>query len=361
MKKILHVIHGLNLGGAENFIYNLLSAIDENEFRFDFAIQEPEIKHKKFKELIEATGGKIFVIPDFMHNPVGQVKALRHLLKNSYDYVHIHMNAFINPLPAIVAGGANCRVIIHSHSTRNGRGGAMGKLLHKLNKMCFLRDKFIRLACSSEAGRWMFGSHDFQMIPNAIDTAIYRFNEAYRHNIREKYGLTNEYVIGQVGRLISLKNQRFSIGLLAKIRKEHPELDAKLMLVGDGPQKEGLVSFARQLHVEEAVIFTGAVHNINEYYSAFDSFIMPSLFEGLALVAVEAQASGIHCVISDTVTREADITGSIKFLPLSLEDTWLECLFNFSIPYDRSIIADKVCGSEFDHSVMVKKMQRVYC
>lgn len=360
MKKILHIIHGLNLGGAENFIFNLLKAIDENKYRFDFAIQEPDIKHTEFKKLIEAKGGKIFVIPDFLHNPIGQYVRLRKIFKTGYDYVHIHMNAFINPIPAIVASHAKCNVIIHSHSTQNGRGGTAGKLVHEMNKRMFLKRKFIRLACSREAGGWMFDNRFFKVIPNAIDIAKYQYNDEFRREIRERYALNDEYIIGQIGRLIPLKNQVFSLRVLSKLREKAPHLKTKLMIVGEGPEKQNLMNLVAHLHIEDEVIFSGAVHNINEYYSAFDSFIMPSLFEGLALVSVEAQAAGLKTMVSDTVTREVNISGTVTFLPLDNVSKWVDALIQNSNPYDRCIISAKLKGSEFDSLFMVEQMYEIY-
>lgn len=360
MTRILHVIHGLNLGGAENFIYNLLGAIDRERFRFDFAIQEPEIKHRKFKELIEERGGTIYIIPDFTDAPFRQAKALKSIMLRKYDCVHIHMNAFINPIPAIVASKFDCKVIIHSHSTQNGRGGLLGKFVHILNKSMFLKDRFIRLSCSREATRWMFGNRSAQVISNAIDVAKFAFSPDYRNRIREKFNLTDEFVVGQVGRLIPLKNQTFSIQVMRRLKETHPRLKAKLMLIGEGPSKDELERLALETGVGEDVIFVGAVHNVNEYYSAFDAFVMPSWFEGLGLVSVEAQAAGLKSLVSDTVTREVDITDSVEFLSLKKIDEWTEGFLKASKPYDRSLISNRVKESAFDSVKMAETMERIY-
>ncbi len=360
MVKILHVIHGLNLGGAENFIFNLLSAIDNSAFKFDFAIQEPEIKHTRFKELIIEKGGQIFIIRDFTRNPFAQIGDLKAILKNGYDFVHIHMNAFINPLPAIVASSFDCKVIIHSHSTQNGRGGFVGKFVHRINKAMFLKNKFIRLACGQDAGKWMFGNKDFKVINNAVDTSKYAFNVSSREKIRNSYGITDEYVVGQVGRLLAIKNQVFSLNMFSSLKKTYPDLRVKLMIVGDGPDKEMLKALSDNLGIGRDVIFTGAVHNVNEYYSAFDSFIMPSLFEGLTLAAIEAQTAGLKSIISSTVPKEVDITNCVDFLPLSQSDKWVKRIYENSLLGDRPGIAKRVVGSKFDLSVMVEDMSRVY-
>lgn len=271
------------------------------------------------------------------------------------------MNAFINPIPAIAAAASNCKVIIHSHSTQNGRGGLLGKLIHKLNKQLFLKDNFIRLSCSKAASMWMFGNKDSQNISNAVDTNKYIYNESIRNRLRSKHNLSNEYVIGQVGRLIPLKNQAFSIRLLANIIRLHPDINAKLMLVGDGSDKEKLISLARSLKISDNIIFTGNVHNANEYYSVFDSFIMTSLFEGLTYAAIEAQTAGLKSIMSDTISKEVNITDSVDFLSLAKPELWVEQLYLNSLKYDRNIISQKVIGSAFDLNVMVKSMENIYC
>lgn len=360
MKKILHVIHGLNLGGAENFIFNLLGAIDSSRFRFDFAVQEPEIKHTEFKRLIEAKGGKIFIIPDFLHNPAGHARALKEVLDRGYDFVHIHMNAFINPIPAIVASRFDCQVVIHSHSTRNGRGGRVGKLVHRLNKAFFLKKRYVRLSCSAEASRWMFGSASARVISNAIDVKAFAFSPETRRRIRAHFGLGEEFVMGQVGRLIPLKNQTLSINVLAELKNRLPDSGVKLMLLGEGPMEDELRCLVRERGLENDVIFAGAVHNANEYYSAFDCFLMPSWFEGLALVAVEAQAAGLRAFVSDSVTREVNISGSVEFLSIKDSAAWASRIARVAVPYDREAISESVRGSGFDSSIMARTMEVVY-
>lgn len=359
MKKILHVIHGLNRGGAEMFIFNLLSAIDDSQYRFDFAIQEHVINYTEFKKLIEKKGGKIFIIPDFMHNPIGQAIELKKILQQSYDVIHIHINAFINPIPAIVASKFDCKTLIHSHSTKNGKGGLMGRLLHQINKSLFLKNNYIRLACSDLAGKWMFEKKSYTIIPNGVDPIKYKYDETIRNEIREKYNIGDAFVIGQVGRLIELKNQSFSIKLLAKLRERYPQLNAKLILIGDGPMKEDLLSLATKQNVKDHVIFTGVIDNVNEYYSAFDIFVMPSYFEGLAFAGVEAQASGLKSFIANNVTRELNITDSVTFLPISDLEQWIEAI-TCNIDYDRHKIASLFIKSPFNSTVLAQKMSTIY-
>lgn len=361
MTRILHVIHGLNLGGAENFIFNLLNALDDSNFIFDFVIQEDEIKHIKFKELIESRGGKIYKITDFFRNPLKHGKEFSKLLRKiEFDCIHIHLNALINPLPLFIASKHCPKVILHSHSTSNGKGGTPGKLIHKLNKLIFLRKDIIGLACSQEAGKWMFGNSPFTFISNAINLEKFSYSEGKRERIRKENNIGESVLIGQVGRLIPLKNQKFSINLLADLKRKYPDRAYKLMLLGDGDEKENLIKLIKEKDLSHNVIVKGNVHNAAEYYSAFDIFIMPSWFEGLAVSAIEAQGAGLKSVISDTVTKEVDQTDSVVFLPLNDKDKWIQTVNEISSAYDRTLISKKLVGSSFDIRNMTKTMKRIY-
>lgn len=363
MKKvrILHVIYGLALGGAENFIYNVLQLIDPDRFIFDFALQLPEIRHVKFKNLIEERGGKIYFIPDFKKNPIGQYRELSKILKRTeYDFVHIHMNAFINPIPAIAASRFDNKVIIHSHNTKNDLGGKLGYLLHKINCKLYLKDKFINIACGEDAGKWMFKDKPHKIIYNAVDLKKFSFSEEARIRIRQKYNLTDEFVIGQVGKLESVKNQKFSIRLLSEYLKRYPESNAKLLLVGMGTMEQDLKDLTEKLGLKEHVIFAGGVSNPEEFYSAFDCMLLPSLYEGFAFVAVEAQAAGLRVIASNNNTRHINITGAVSFCDINTPASWLEKIIDCNNNYNREIIQNKLIGTPFDSAKLKLVMEDIY-
>ncbi len=361
MKRILHVIHGLNVGGAETFIYNILRNIDSSEYHFDFAIQNPEIGHKAFKKLIEEKGGKIYIITDFRINILKQYRELSSILKSGYDYVHIHMNAFVNPIPAVVASKFPGKVIIHSHNTHNGSGGTPARLLHLLNRRLCMKKDFIRLACGTDAGKWMFRGKDFTVVNNAVDLDRFRYNVEASRNIRRKYGLTDELVIGHMGRFVPEKNQKFIIGLFTRLKQEYPLLKTKLMLCGDGPMKNEIMEFAESSGIIQDVIFTGNISEPQDYYSAFDCFLLPSWFEGLAFVAVEAQAAGLKVIASDTNTSEIDVTGNVRFLSLGNDvSAWVDAVKHALAPTDRKQNAGRLAGSKYDLSSLTRTMETIY-
>lgn len=361
MKKILHIIHGLNIGGAENFIFNILSNIDSKKFRFDFAIQNPQIGHQEFKKLIEETGGKIYVITDFRRNILKEYRELSEILANGYDYVHIHMNAFVNPIPAIAASRFPNKVIIHSHNTHNGSGGTIARILHLINRRLFLKKRFIRLACGTEAGKWMFNHKDFKVMDNAVNLSRFRFNQNAANSIRQKYALADEPIIGHMGRFVPEKNQKFILQIFSQMKATQPNSKTKLMLCGDGPMRKEVMELARNSGVSNDVIFTGNITDPEMYYSAFDCFILPSWFEGLAFVAIEAQASGLKVIASDTNTSEINVTGNVRFLSLQESAAkWSDAIIDALRPTDRIANAEKMRGSKHDLNRLVNTLINVY-
>ena len=358
--RVLNVIHGLNRGGAESFVYNVLDLLDENSFEIDFLIQNPHIGHNRLKQLIESKGGKIYLITDFRKNIFRHIAELNSVIGSGYDYVHIHMNAFVNPFPAIVASRYNNKVIIHSHNTRNGSGGEIGKLCHKVNTKLFLRRKFINLACGKDAGRWMFGAKKFSVVNNAINLDRFTFNIQMRRSLRSQYGLTDEFIIGQVGRLTEVKNHEFSLMLLKGYLQKYSDTNVRLMFVGEGDLRDSLEAKARALGLEQNVIFVGGVDNPYDYYSAFDCLILPSFFEGFAFVAVEAQGAGLKIIASNCNTSDINISGQVTLLPLNNLGNWIEALHNCKSKYDRNSISMTLKGSTFDDGALKRTMENIY-
>ncbi len=361
IKRILHIIHGLNIGGAENFIYNVLANIDRNLYMFDFAIQNPNIGHVRFKRLIEDSGGEIYIMPDFRNNPIGQVQSLRKILSRGYEVVHIHMNAFVNPLPAIVSRFYPNRVIIHSHNTRNGSGGRLGKLLHLVNSRLFLSKDFIRIGCGPEAGKWMFRKKSFKVLSNAVDIDKFRFDTNRRTLLREKLGIhSGEYVIGHMGRFVPEKNQTFLVDIMAWIKRNRPAEKIKLILCGEGPLRSDVERKVKAMELVESVIFTGAIDNPEDYYSVFDCFVLPSWFEGLAFVAIEAQAAGLPIVASDTNSSSIKLTDPVCFISLqSPIENWVDCIMGYK-NIDRYQGYDIIKGSSYNIENLVREIQAIY-
>lgn len=321
--KVLHFIYGLALGGAESFIRSCMIAMKDRDIDWHFALQNPVVTNRFFTENVSV--GNIHLLPSFTRNPIGLYRALTKLIKSEqFDVVHIHANALINPIPLIACLVCGQRFVIHSHNTATNNGFVC-RVIHGMNKSWLAFNKSaIRVACSQSAGQWMFGRKAYSVVNNAIDINHYIFNEQSRAEIRSRYGIAdNAYVIGSVGRMVEAKNLPFMISLFRNYLKLNPS--ARFLLVGDGPLKGNIEKLAADLG--NKIIFVGPQQETAPFYSAMDCFIAPSLFEGLPVVMVEAQASGVNIVVSDAIPEEVNVSGLINRLSLSEPtEVWLNLL-----------------------------------
>lgn len=327
--KVIRVAHVIGMainGGTESLWMNYYRRLDRTKFQFDFLVEsESQIINKKE---IEELGGHVVIIPSYK-NPIKYIKTLTKIFKeNHYDIVHSNMNSLsVFTLKAAKNAGIKVR-IAHSHSTSNKKEwkkNIMKNMLRPFSKM-YATDYF---ACSELAGRWLFGDKAYNqgkvvIIKNAIDIEKFKFNVDNRESIRTEFNVSNnEVLIGNVGRMMAQKNQAFLIKVFAKYHDSNQ--NSKLMIVNDGPLLDELKDLAKNLNIYDSVIFVGPKADLYRYYSAFDLFTLPSIYEGLGIVLVEAQANGLNCVASTNVPSEADGTGNVKFVELD-EDKWLEIL-----------------------------------
>ena len=356
--KILHFIYGLTLGGAESFIRSCMKALNADCIEWHFAIQNPSVNNQFFKDNV--TPGNIHILPSFTKNPLGQFRALSKLIKtNQFDIVHIHANALINPIPIICCMHLKQRFIIHSHNTATNRG-AVCHAVHGVNKVWLQHCTHVkRLACSEIAGRWMFGYKKFTVANNAIDVRNFIFNENGRTQVRSLYGITDDaYVIGTVGRMVEAKNYPFIIALF----REYLKIDqsARLLLVGDGPLRGMLEK--QTSDISQFVIFAGSQQNTVPFYSAMDCFIAPSFFEGLPIVTVEAQASGLNIIVSNAIPDEVNVSGLVNKLSLADPmEKWLSLLKQPKASnYERVIRGTNLLSCQFDLPYLAKTLRNVY-
>lgn len=327
--KVIRVAHVIGMainGGTESLWMNYYRNIDRTKVQFDFLVEsESQIINKKE---IEELGGRVVIIPSYK-NVFKYIKTLTKIFKeNQYDIVHSNMNALsVFTLKAAKNAGIKVR-IAHSHSTSNKKEwkkNTVKNLLRPFSKK-YATDYF---ACSELAGRWLFGDKTYNqgkvtIIKNAIDIEKFKFNEDNRNAIRSEFKVQdNELLIGNVGRMMAQKNQAFLIGVFAKYHEVNQ--NAKLMIINDGPLLEELKVLAKELNVTDSVIFVGPRVDLYRYFSAFDLFTLPSIYEGLGIVLVEAQANGLNCVASTNVPQEANGTGNVRFVELD-EEKWLNTL-----------------------------------
>ena len=307
--RVLHVITGMGSGGAESLIMNIFRNIDRDKIMFDFLLRSNE---NIYKEEIENLGGKIYTTSTYPKHILKNYKETKTFFNThkEYDIVHVHGNAFIYITPLILATKNNlkCR-IMHSHNTNTRK--PYYRIIHEFNKLFIDKLCTNYLACSNEAGKWMFNSRKFKIIKNGVEVDKFIFNTEYRKKIRKEFKISEKTtVIGHIGRFTDCKNHNYIVDIF----KEYLNIneDSKLILVGEGPLLEEIKMKVDRIGIKNKVIFTGVRKDVNEILSAIDCFLFPSKFEGLALAMVEAQSAGVPCIISNTITKEIDLTDLIE-------------------------------------------------
>lgn len=321
MIRVLHVFHEMANGGIEHFVMDYYRHIDRNRVQFDFLVSVDRPGY--FDEEIKALGGKMHHAYPLKKNPLKNYISVAQIVRdNRYTIVHRHTGSAFGyfDLRAARHGGAN-HLILHSH---NNQAGNM--MLHKICN-AVLKIDCERLACSQEAGEWLFRQRGFQVISNAIECDRFQFDPAIRKRVRDSLGLQDKFVMVHVGRFESQKNHKFLLQVLKKVTEKNP--DSLLMCVGVGSLLDEIRQEAERLELQKNILFLGTRHDVNELLQGADVFVLPSVYEGFPFVLVEAQASGLKAVVSKNVPGECDVTGNISFVSLNDGlDEWAEEILN---------------------------------
>lgn len=321
-------------GGIESFLYNMLSYMDLSGLEID--IVAARIKDSLFTKGLEDKGIRFYELSGQKYALIKNAKCFMRLIRSrSYDVVHI--NAFQALTLYFLRIAKRMRVqirIAHSHNTmlRKCKMYPLKLLIHHISRKLFSDDATNWWSCSSTAADFLFSKkcrkkNGFLLIPNGIDINRFRFNAEVREIVRKELNLEGKFVIGNIGRLCYQKNQDFLLEVFAEAVKLKP--DSRLLLVGDGERKEWLQKKAIRLGISNAVIFCAATRDVERLYWAMDVFAFPSHFEGLGIVAIEAQAAGLPTVCSFGVPQEACVTPLFKRLPIEAgANAWANLLLS---------------------------------
>lgn len=308
MLKVLHIVTHMNRGGLETMIMNYYRKIDRNIIQFDFLVHRQE--RGDYDDEIEKMGGIIYRLPAL--NPLSFTyrKRLKQFYRehNEYSIVHSHLDC-MSSLPLKYAKKYLVPIrIAHSHNISQEKNAKyVLKIFYKHMIPLYANYYF---ACSDEAGKWMFGTKDFILMRNAIDSTVFDFNSDVRNEVRREFGISDdELVIGHIGRFNHQKNHKF----LFDVFKELIQIDdnARLLLVGNINESNDAYEQCNKLGILSRTIFTGVRGDINRIIQGMDFFVFPSLFEGLPVTLVEVQSSGLPCVISDKVPAESILTKNL--------------------------------------------------
>lgn len=344
--------------GITNVIFNLIRVMDKSDMQIDLVSPNPP--DKMYEEEIRSYGGEIYTIPRSIRHPFRYKKQLRKLIeKNRYDIVHAHGNSHTLALEMSAAKKAGCSVrIAHAHNTHCRYG-----FMHKLLAGTFYRNYTCGLACGDDAGRFLFDKHPFTVLYNGIDVKKFAFDEGKRNDVRTQYGLQDKKVIGHVGIFNAQKNQEYLLSVLQSLSQN--EDGYRIMSVGDGELRQDFCDKAAEMGLADRTITVGTTSHVNDYLSAFDVLAMPSLFEGLPLSLIEAQANGLTCVVSDRIAREADKTGNLIFLPLDADTTaWGHAIKDGCCVFDRKQASEKaisdIRAAQYDIQESAVRLKSIY-
>lgn len=322
--RVLHVLGTTNLGGAESRVMELYRSMDRSKVQFDFLIHTDKEGH--YSEEIRSLGGRIYSVPRFkVTNYIQYSKALKEFFAghNEFAAIHGHMTSTASIYLPIAKKAGIPITIAHARSAGVDQGikGKVTKIIRWPLKYradhCF--------TCSMEAGVAVYGANWVKKgkvwtVPNAIDAERFKFSESVRNEVREELGIPDKFVIGHVGRFGFMKNHLYLVEIFAELCKKRD--DMAMVLIGQGETQEavheklrclGKELFNDENKLESKVLFLGNHSDVERYYQAFDYFVFPSTFEGLPGSVAEAQAAGLHCLVSDKVTREVALTDLVKY------------------------------------------------
>jgi len=346
--RILHAFAVLDRGGAEVMMMNIYKEIDREKIQFDFVVNDNNCKYA-YEDEIDKLGGRVFRMPKYTAlNHFAYKKAWKRLLAEHPEWLIIH--AHHTSSAGAYFGQARAMgklTIAHSHTA----GGVKSvKSYIKILLRSRLKHKADYLfACSSNAAKWMFGKHAsrVKIIKNAIDVEKFTFNNEIRKTKRDEFRIENKFVLGNIGRFGIEKNHKFLIDIFAEVKKKRPE--SVLLLVGDGELRSEIERKVDTLGLEDSVIFTGVRQDVSELLQAMDVFVFPSLFEGLPVTVIEAQAAGLPCLISDTITDEVQITDSVEALSLTeTSQKWAENILKFADDKERKDVREEIKAAGYD-------------
>lgn len=352
------MIGALNAGGSQAMLMNIYRCIDRDRIRFDFALDRPQ--ELFYADEVRALGGSIYTLPLFTGLNAAEVRRGwdRFLTEHpGYSVLHSHVRSYAS-LYLPVAERHGLKTVIHSHNTSNRAGPAAAVKAALQYPLRWQAD--VLMGCSTEAGRWLFGeracrSDRYVFLPNGVDLSRFRPDAALRREYRARMGLERNYVVGHVGRLGPAKNHAFLLEVFAQLHSRRPE--ARLLLVGDGELRRDIEERIGALGLSDSVIMTGNRDDVPALMQAMDVFAFPSLWEGLPVTLVEAQAVGLPCLISDRITRDVDITPLITRLPVGDAVLWARELMTARERQDCSAL---VAASGFDIHDSAEKLCRVY-
>lgn len=360
MIRILHYIGSLEYGGSQSFVMNVYRNMDRSKIQFDF-VTFPNERGELYDEII-AMGGRVYEAPKYNgKNYLQFVKWWNVFFMEHHEYriLHGHVRS-VASIYLPIAKKNGCITIAHSHSTSNGHG-ILAWIKNGLQYPVRYQADFL-FGCSKAAGEWMFGkkmihTDKYYTIPNAVNVEKYVLNEDIRVKYRTEMGINDKTVFIHVGRFHPSKNHDFLLELFSKIQSMNKK--SYLLLVGDGELREHIEKKIKILNLTKNVRLLGTRTDVNKLLMCADVFLFPSRWEGLPLSVVEAQASGLPCLVSDHVTKEVGLTDLVHYLPIDQGyDVWLNKIKTMNL--FRKNVRDDIVKAGFDIKATAEWLQNFY-
>lgn len=345
------LVNGLTrtFGGIESLFYSIVKYSDRSKFHFDFLCFE---KHAERAEDFEKLGSKIYYIPRPGENYFDYKQTLNSLFnEKKYDVYHVNLTRYKPDYDIKMAKRSGCKIVIHSHLTginksKNPIYTGIRYLEFLVYKKPVIKMADCLLACSNDAGKYLFGHLKYNIIYNGVNYEDYLFSLENRKSVRREFNIKKgEILIGNVGRLTIQKNQIYLLDMFRKVIRSSKKY--KLMIVGEGERNKELKKYINDYNLEDYVIMAGNRNDVGRLLSAFDCFVLPSIREALPISLIEAQINGLQCIVTENITREVDISNIIR-IGIGNENLtkWSKSILNITLPRENYICAeqdDKFC------------------
>lgn len=324
MKRILCIVGSMNAGGAETFLMKIYRKLDREKYQMDFCVSKSEKGF--YDDEISNMGGRIIHTVPKSKNPIASFVSIYNIVKKyNYKYIMRVSQHSLSALELLAAKLAGAEVLVYRSSNSSTMGGGMSNVLHKMFRFLPRLIANVKIAPSLPASEFMFGEKltkrgEVIFLKNGIPLNEFTYSTEARKKIRDEIHIKDQLLIGHIGRFSHQKNHEKLVKIFYEVKKY--KKDAHLMLVGTGELEVSIKNLIHSLKLDNSVHFMGVRKDIPDLLSAMDVFVFPSLFEGMPNVIIEAQANGVPCVISDTITSEVKILENVTILPIQKKDEW---------------------------------------
>ena len=366
MIKVLYISDTLKQRfGVTAVITNYIEHFEKDNIQVDVLVYDDS--EKEVIDKLKSYGSEVYFMPKLsLKNINGYKKYIKDFFSNhKYDIIHSHFNQIDGLVFPIARKQKNCICISHSHNTKLS-DYFFKAIRNRLMCLNIAKNADIWASCSEKAGIALFGkkfkdSPKSLIIHNGVDCDKFKYNEEYREEIRNEFNISEDRIlIGNIGSFKPQKNQTFLVDIFNQLCKKSDKYN--LIFVGDGPTQEEIKNKVKELNLQDRVIFTGTRKDIPKILSAIDIFVLPSLYEGLPVIGIEAQAAGLECVFSDTITKEVDL-GNVCFIKLDATlDEWCNAISNCSFKHNENysyLITEKGYNIDLESKRLLKRYEEL--